>query len=352
MWPKMFTDSCPTPVFLAFACGGRHECVSLHAPTAIAIAVAVAVTSKVGSYSCVLSSCTRSNVSSCSPGQAAMSSPAVLTWSATEPMTLSLTAQKAHIPPNATRSILTAAQRYYAQPRTGSSFKIVTTPAHQPSVSPLGQHDLAKERQTLANEHDQENRGKAQGPSKKRPKTRGRPSAISGPALSLAGHAPIRQSPRLIEKRTAVLERMLRERLCANYAPPPTKSEKKTRRRTLETITGTLPTLSEDPAIYSSDKDDCRFHLPTTTEDRLAIHAALTPTLFRLQKKGWHGSVVWSPDASYMEAHQKCLQEYYKFESTKQPGLSPFELPVVLTLLPFHGKINDFRNSPNWPEGW
>lgn len=273
-----------------------------------------------------------------------MTSPSGTIWSATEPMPLSLNAQMADLSPSPAKRIPSAAQRYYTQPRVGSSSGPAVPPTHHTRVEVTTDAVLIKEKRLLDAENEQKIAGKGEETPKKRSKMRKRQKSFS--------ISPSRHSPRLIKQKTAALGRMIQERFVGDFPPASTKAHKTPRRHSVDSISGALPALSEDPASYKSDMKDCRFHLPTTVEDRLAIRAALTPTLFRLKKKGWDVSVVWNPDASYMEAHQKCLQEYYRFELTKKPDLSPFSLPVALTLLPWYGKISDFRNSPNWPEGW
>ena len=265
-------------------------------------------------------------------------------WSATEPVTLSMTARMADLSTSPTRQVPSAAQRYYTQPRIGNLGGSVIPPTHQTKAKLEIGDALVKGRQLLQVEDEKVNGGNRETPPKKqsRKRKRRRPTSLS----------PSRHSPRLIKQRTAALQRMLREHLAGSVPLTTMKRGKGPRRRSVDLISDTLPALSEDPASYNSNTEDCRFHLPSTVEDRLAIRAALTPTLFRLKKKGWDGDVVWSPDASYMEAHQRCLQEYYNFELARKPDLSPFDLPAVLTLLPWTGKISDFRSSPNWPEGW
>ncbi|KAF7514341.1 hypothetical protein GJ744_000111 [Endocarpon pusillum] len=264
--------------------------------------------------------------------------------SATEPMALSMTARMADLSTSPARQIPSAAQRYYAQPRIGNLGGSVIPPTHKTKVGLEIGDALAKGRQLPEAVEEKVNEGNGESapktPSRKR--KRRRPMSIS----------PSRHSPRLVKQRTAALQRMLREHLAGSVPPTTTKRGKMPRRRSVDLISDTLPALSEDPASYNSNSEDCRFHLPSTAEDRLAIRAALTPTLFRLRKKGWDADVVWNPDASYMEAHQRCLQEYYKFELVRKPNLSPFDLPAVLALLPWTGKISGFRSSPNWPEGW
>lgn len=265
------------------------------------------------------------------------------TSSATEPMALSMTARMADLSTSPRRQIPSAAQRYYTQPRIGNLGGSVIPPTHKTKAELEMGDALAKGRQLLQAEDEKVNEGKGESAPKKasRKRKRRRPMSLS----------PSRHSPRLIKQRSAALQRMLREHL-AGVPPTPMKRGKPPRRRSVDVISDTLPALSEDPASYNSNPEDCRFHLPSTAEDRLAIRAALTPTLFRLKKKGWEADVVWSPDASYMEAHQRCLQEYYKFELARKPDMSPFDLPAVLTLLPWAGRISGFRSSPNWPEGW
>ena len=250
----------------------------------------------------------------------------------------------ANLSPSLTSRIPSAAQRYYAQPRICKMSSSATSPTYRAKVEHKTSDTLAKGRQGVNSQSEQKDNDNSKITPRKQPRTRKRPSYI--PAT------PTRRSPRLIRQHTAALERMLREGLAGNTSPAFIRSCKRSKRRHVELMSNALPSLSEDPASYKSNTEDCRFHLPVTMEDRIAIHAALTPTLFRLKKKGWDGSVVWNPDASYMEAHQKCLQEYYRFELMKKPDLSPFDLPVILTLLPWYGKISDFRNSPNWPKGW
>lgn len=211
---------------------------------------------------------------------------------------------------------------------------------------------MVRESRLVEEECEEENEGNGEGRPKKLWAMRKPARSNSCPSRSSIRNTPIRHSPRLIKKRAAALETMLRERFFGNFSPAPIRFRTTSRRLDIDPRSEDLPALSEDPAIYHSNSEDCRFHIPSTTEDRLAIRAALTPTLFRLQKKGWRGSVVWNPDASYMEAHQKCLGEYYSSELTKDPNLSPFDLCTVLTLLPWYGKISNFRNSPNWPKGW
>ncbi len=271
-------------------------------------------------------------------------SSAMSTWSATEPMTLSLTAGMADLSTSPIRRIPSAAERYYTQPRIGNLGGLAIPPTYQTKVELETRDALMKGRRLPEVEDQKMNEGKGETPPKNqsRKRKRGRPMSLS----------PSRHSPRLIKQKTAALQRMLREHLAGNVPPPINKPRKMPRCRSVDSISDNLPALSEDPASYNSNKEDCRFHLPTTIEDQLAIRAALTPTLFRLKKKGWEGDVVWNPDASYMEAHQRCLQEYYRFETSRKPDLSPFDLPAVLTLLPWNGKISDFRSSPNWPEGW
>lgn len=274
-----------------------------------------------------------------------MSSPTASTWSATDPMALSLTPQKAHLSPNPTERVLSAAQRYYAQPRVGNLSSFAILPTCHTWISLTDANDRAKESQPLGGEAEPKHGGNGEDetPKKHLRTSRKRKRARSNST---------RQSPRLIRDKTAALERMLRERLDGDYLPPVIKTRKNARRESVNSMSDIPPAMSEDPTSYNSSAEDCRFHLPQTIEDRLAVRAALTPTLFRLQKKGWCGSVVWNPDASYMEALQKCLHEFYKFELTKKAELSPFNLGFVLMLLPWYGKISDFRNSPNWPEGW
>ncbi len=256
-----------------------------------------------------------------------------------------MTAGMADLSTSPTRRIPSAAQRYYTQPRIGNLAGSATSPTHPTKVELEVRDALAKGAHLFeVGDQKKTNESKAETPPKKqsRKRKRGRPLSLS----------PSRHSPRLIKQKTATLHRMLREHLAGNVPPTINKARKMARRRSVDSISDNLPALSEDPASYNSNREDCRFHLPTAVEDQLAIRAALTPTLFRLKKKGWEGDVVWNPDASYMEAHQRCLQEYYKFEMTRKPGMSPFDLPAILTLLPWNGKISDFRSSPNWPEGW
>lgn len=257
-----------------------------------------------------------------------------------------MNARRADLSNSPTRRIPSAAHRYYTQPRIGNVGGSAISPTHRIEVELEMGDALAKGRRLLQVEDQKTDEGKVEVPPKKqsRKRKRGRPMSLS----------PSRHSPRLIKQKTAALQRMLREHLAGNVPPASSKPGKipRRRRRSVDFISDTLPALSEDPASYNSNPEDCRFHLPSAVEDQLAIRAALTPTLFRLKKKGWEGDVVWNPDASYMEAHQQCLQEYYNFELTRKADLSPFDLPAVLTLLPWSGKISDFRSSPNWPEGW
>jgi hypothetical protein len=279
----------------------------------------------------------------CSNHQASMSSSVLTLWSATEPMPLLLSAQAADDSAPIMKSIPSAAQRYYAQPRMGNSSSSATPFADQDLPRTGRRDDLMEARPSLEAKVSRKVHNKGVGKAKEKSKARR--------GSKLSSSQPTRQSPRLIPKRITSLQRMLRERLAGELSPKVTKSRRPPRKYCLRTFSDALPALSEDPARYNSHTDDCRFHLPSTNEDRFAVRAALTPTIFRLKKKGWHGSVVWNPDASYMEAHQKCLQEYYNFELMKA-DLSPLDLPAVLTLLPWYGKISDFRNSPNWPKGW
>lgn len=288
----------------------------------------------------------------CSTYQAVMSSPVTSTWSATEPMSLSLSAPMADLSPSSTRRIPTAAQRYYAQPRIGSTSNSGISPVHESAASLTERTDLAKGREPLEDEHEQKHDGQGEDTDEKQSRTKNQPMPISVEPLVSVKRSPTRHSPRVVRQRTAALGRMLQERLFTEFSPPIIKYRKNSRRLRVELMSDALPLLSEDPASYNSSTDDCRFHLPATIQDQLAIRAALTPTLFRLQKKGWSGSVVWNPDASYMEAHQKSIREYYKFEVMKDPDLDPSDLPPVLTLLPWYGRVSDFRKSPNWPEGW
>ncbi len=202
---------------------------------------------------------------------------------------------------NHTERIPNAAQRYCRQPRIGSSSRSAMPPAHHTRVSLTQGEDSAEGRQTHDEEREQENDGRREGTLKKQPKARKRPRSISGPARSSIPRSPIRQSPRLMNTRAAALERMLRERLLGNLSPPTMKSRKSRGRLSVDFMSVDLPALSEDPACYSSSIEDCRFHLPITIEDQLAMRAAMTPTLFRLQKNGWRAGVFWSPSASYME---------------------------------------------------
>jgi hypothetical protein len=88
-----------------------------------------------------------------------------------------------------------------------------------------------------------------------------------------------------------------------------------------------LPALSEDPADYNSGEGNCRFHFPTTIEDMLGIGAALTLSYNILaaeervarERRLESGLVI-------LEAQQKCFQEHYNFELTKNPGLPPLDL--------------------------
>ena len=272
-----------------------------------------------------------------------MSSP---TWSATEPMTLFLSAQMPPFVPSPTRQIPSAAERYYAQPRTGSSSASAMQSAYHNGIAARTTEALVTAKQECQ-QFDAEMPDKSthrDGATPKRSRKRKRQRSVS--------ISPSRQSPRLIKQKTAALDRRLRERLAGELQPTPGTAGEDPRRETDTSLSSPLPALSEDPARYNSDMNDCRFHLSATIEDRLAVRAALTPTLFRLRKRGWDVDVVWKTDASYMEALQKCWKEYYQFEVAKRPDLSPFSLPAVLMLLPWQGKISDFRNSPNWPEGW
>ena len=119
------------------------------------------------------------------------------------------------------------------------------------------------------------------------------------------------QSPRLTKKRAATLQKLLQERSLGISKPPETDSRKTLRRHSTTSMANALPALSEDLTRYDSNPADCRFYLPSTIEDQQAVRAAMTPTLFRLQKRGWRGGVVWNSDASYMEACQKCVEAYY-----------------------------------------
>ncbi len=253
-----------------------------------------------------------------------------------------------------TKAIPSAAQRYYAQPRAGNVPATASTIGHHKSIGLTESSDLAEGRRTVGYKTVRTRADKGEETSKKRSKTRKLKKWSRSTSIRPASSAdfPVRQSQRLIKKRAAALEILLRERLIGSLPPPMIKSRNRSRQFDSDPMSSILPALSEDPASYHSSPADCRFHLPTTIEDRLAVRAALTPTLFRLQKKGWRGVVVWSPDASYIEASQICLEAYYKFELLKRPDLSLFDLPSVLTLLPWYGKIRDFRNSPNWPKGW
>jgi hypothetical protein len=250
-------------------------------------------------------------------------------------MTLSFNTEMPDKHRDVTNRIPSAAERYYAQPRTGSFPSTPKKPGHSKSVS-FTEWENARAGQTFSDEHDQDHVGKVEGTPTKISRPKRRPRSLS---------VPTRHSPRLIPQRIAALESILRERLSATWSQTKTKSRKTPRRRLVKSMSETLPRLSEDPLTYN-------FHLPVTLEDRIAIRAALTPTLYPLQKKGWHGEVVWNSDASYIEAHQKCMREYYKFERTKKPNMSPLDLSPVLILLPWYGSISDFRESPNWPEGW
>ena len=253
--------------------------------------------------------------------------------------------------PNTTKQIPSAAQRYYAQPRVGNVLVAASTSEHHQSAYSTERNDWVEERRTSGEEHQVES-GSDEKTAKKWSKARREPRSTSVAPLSTTAGCRTRQSARLIKKRAAALENVLRDHLLKMSSSPTLTARKKSRRLSFDSLNDALPTLSEDPTSYGSNPADCRFHLPLTIEDRFAVRAALTPTLFRLQKKGWHGSVVWNLDASYMEAYQKCLQAYFEFELSKRPNLSPFELPSVLALLPWYGRIRDFRNSPNWPNGW
>jgi hypothetical protein len=283
-----------------------------------------------------------------------MSSPTTLTWSATEPMALSLAAEMEDLSSSLTTRIPSSAQRYYNQPRVSGFSGSPKSPRHQPRGNLTKSDPLARRQQRLGQEDDQKENDK--GAQSAKPKWQSTGSKLlklpSAPPKWSIIHVPIRQSPRLVKKRAAALESMLRQRVSGNFTRAVIKRRKNAKRRSIDSISDDLPALSEDPASYNSNTKDCRLHLPTTTEDRLAIRAALTPTLFRLQKTGWQDGVVWNQDASYMEAHQKCLREYYKFTKTKKPDSSPSDLPAILTLLPWYGRIGDFRSSPNWPDGW
>jgi hypothetical protein len=248
--------------------------------------------------------------------------------------------------PSPTRQIPTAAERYYSQPRTGSSSVSAMQSAYHNGIAGrttealvTGEQDCQHFEAEIQNKSTQ---GDGATPKTSRKRKRQRSVSVS----------PTRNSPRLIKKKTAALDRKLRERLAGGSPTTPGMAGQDPRRETVTSLSSPLPALSEEPAHYNSDMNDCRFHLSVTIEDRLAIRAALTPTLFPLRMRGWDEEVIWKPDASYMEALQKCLQEYYQFEAAKRPDLSPFSLPAVLMLLPWQGKISDFRNSPNWPEGW
>lgn len=273
---------------------------------------------------------------------------------------MSLNDEMADTTSTTTKGIPSAAQRYYTQPRVGNVPATVSTVAPHRSIELQECTGLAEGRQILGDEEERKRVGKGEERHRKGSETRKtsktwnsrkRSRSASNRSTSSA-HFPIRQSQRLIKKRAAALEKLVRERLFGRPLPSAIKSSKRSRQFDTATIPYPLPALSEDPTTYNSSPADCRFHLPTTIEDRLAVRAALTPTLFRLQKKGWRGVVVWSPDASYIEASQVCLEAYYKFELLKRPDFSPFDLPSVLTLLPWYGKIGNFRNSPNWPKGW
>lgn len=288
----------------------------------------------------------------CLSYRATMSSPELSTWSATEPMSLSMTSQIVDLSPLTMKRIPSAARRYYTQPRIGNYFRPAISSTNQASISLAGRDGLVRKSAAANNGCGKQNGGKGEGTSNKQPTRRKPAKPRSGASLSLVTNTPTRQSSRLISQRAASLEKILRQRLVRNISPVRIRSRKTPRRLGVDLMTEPLPALSDDPACYLSNTEDCRFHIPITVEDRLAIGAALTPTLFRLQKKGWRGNVVWNPDASYMEAHQKCLEEYYRCELMKDPNLSPFDLPTMLTLLPWYGNISNFRSSPNWPKGW
>jgi hypothetical protein len=277
------------------------------------------------------------------------------TCSATEPMMLSLkplTSEMAALSPNSPTRIPSAAERYYAQPRFGNVPVTASTSEHRTSVNLTGRDDLAEGQRTLKERQEVERDDCGKRTTKKQSRARRPPGSNFVAASSTAAGCHTRRSARLINKRAAALEKVLRERLLGVTSLPTLHAGKKARRLVVDPVCDALPALSEDPTSYNSNPADCRFHLPSSIEDQLAVRAALTPTLFLLQKKSWRGGVVWNPDASYMEAYQICLQAYYKFELWKRPDLSPFDLPSVLALLPWYGKIRDFRSSPNWPKGW
>jgi hypothetical protein len=259
-------------------------------------------------------------------------------------MTLSLYTQMAYLSPSPSKQIPSAAERYYSQPRIGSLSGLAMQSAYQNGVEVRTTVVPRNQESQLLDAGYLNQTTRKGGTMSKRTKTRKRKRSFS--------ISPSRHSPRLMKQKTAALGRMLHERLAGELTFTTGIAGENPRRHTINSLSTSLPALSEDPASYNSDAKDCRFHLPATMEDRLAVRAALTPTLFGLRKKGWDVNDVWNPDASYMEALQKCLQQYYQFEAAKKPDLSPFSLPAVLTLLPWRGKISDFRNSPNWPEGW
>jgi hypothetical protein len=271
-----------------------------------------------------------------------MSSP---NWSATEPMALSLNAPMPPFVPSPTRQIPSAAERYYAQPRTGSSPASAIQSAYHTSIAVRPEALVTAEPECGQLDAEMPDKGTHRdGVAPKRSRKRKRQRSVS--------ISPSRQSPRLIKQKTAALERRLQECLAGEMPATSDAAGEDLRRDIVTSLPSPLPALSEDPARYSSDRHDCRFHLAANIEDRLAVRAAMTPTLFRLRKRGWDVEIVWRTDASYMEALQKCLHEYHQFEAAKCPDFSPFSLPAVLMLLPWQGKISDFRNSPNWPEGW
>lgn len=232
--------------------------------------------------------------------------------------------------------IPTAAERYYAQPRFGST----AGQRHQsrnpvkadPASSPI--------REEFGNGMDNEDEQEATPVRKKR-------------KLGWIQSSPVRHSERLIPRNIEEMQNLIRKRLAVVV----TKGEKiitfsEMQNRSL--YNPDKPLLSDHPQDFHTTRDDCRLHLASTIEDRLSLRGAITPTIYNLkaQLPGWRGDFRWNPDSSYIEILEKCMLDFYDFALTKVPELDPMDLPDMIALLPWQGKISDFRSSPNWPSGW
>ena len=240
--------------------------------------------------------------------------------------------------------IPTAAERYYAQPRVGNRLPsaartsldcIDKNPEDQSSWPP--EFNMQAVLETATGDRNEKRAAAKKSPIKRR---------------RILASGPTRQSPRLFSRRIAALHNHLRDHLAglisrdfmANKHPKGCNKN----------ITETLPALSDNPRTYDTCSKDCRLHLPATIEDQLAIRGAMTPTIHGLKmlSPGWSSDVVWNKGSSYVEAHQKCLEDFHGYELTRKHNLVPFDMDGVLILLPWYGRISDFRSSPNWPSGW